>query len=629
MAQTFLEETLEKSFLDYSAFVLQRRAIPDVRDGMKYTARQILHAQYKEGLVETKKIKKSQKSVSAATAFSYVHGDTSCYEQIIRMGRKYVQRYFLETILGNAGQPNASNSYAAARYTEAALSRLGMTIMEYLDSDTLDKDDWSPTYDETGYFPTVFPSVGFYGLCNGSFGSIGVGLISSIPQFNLRELNEVIIKLIDWPKADFELYPDFASGGILLNPKTTLNSLNKGEGKSALLRAHIKKYPKEGYLEVIDLPYGVYTNTVCGELGEAISKGGAPVTDFKDLTQKGVQIRIYGKDLNALEEWLYRNTSIQKHFTIKLIMLDGGKVPKLFTLREALLAHINHASKVLRRKYEYDLKKLKERAHILEGYIKAFSVLDQVIALIRASQNRADAINKLVKEIELTQIQAAAVVDLKLHRLSNMDIQQVKDEYEQNMAEQQSICNILNNKIVFNNKLIDRYKAVAEQFGDERRTEIYAADDFEGIDTSKIQPDTTFFLDYYDFTQAPYYTSYDGMDPEFIHPQVMDSNTEYIIITNKLRGCRRKGTDFSLGRASWGDLFKLQPDEHVINVFEASVFDNDHYWLIPQMADGTEYAVHYSYVKCASARGKKLINKKVNVRKCMIDEEKKNLKQLT
>ena len=626
---TYLESTLEKSFLDYSAFVLQRRAIPDARDGMKYTARQIIHAQLREGLTYKKGHKKSQKSVSAATAFSYVHGDTSCYEQIIRMGRKYVQRYFLEDIVGNGGQPNASDSYAAARYTEAALSPLACTITEYLESDTLAKSDWSPTYDETGYFPTVFPSIGFYGICNGSFGSIGVGLISSIPQFNLNETNNVIIKLIDNPKAEFELLPDFASGGILLNPQTTITSLSKGEGKSAILRAHVKKYPKGGYLEVIDLPYGVYTNTVCGELGKAIEDGVKVVTEFKDLTQKGVQIRVYGPDLDALEHWMYKNTSIQKHFTIKLIMLDKGKTPKLFTLREALLAHITHAAQCLRNKYQYDLKQLKDRAHILEGYLKAFSILDEVIAIIRGSNGRQDAINQLSSQKGFSTAQATAIVDLKLHRLSHLDVMQVQNELDRNMAEQKDLEVLLNDKTTFNNALKQRYADVAAQYGDERRTEICAVADYEGIDTSKIEPDTTFFLDYYDYKLAPYYTSYDGEDKEFIQPHAMYSDTEYIILTNKLRGCRRKGTDFTLGRAEWNDLFKLQPDEHVVTVIEASVFDNDHYWLVLTLEDGTEYAMHYSYVTRASERGKKLTNKKLNVRSYMILEQRGNLKQLT
>lgn len=273
MVEKSLESILEESFLNYSAFVLQRRAIPDVRDGMKYTARQILHAQYKDKLDCKHPFKKSQKSVAAATSFSYVHGDASCYEQIVRMGRPLVQRFFMEEFHGNNGTPCSSDDYSAPRYTEARLSGLTLQCMQYLNDGVLAEKDWSPTYDEEGKFPLVLPSLGFYGLCNGSFGSIGVGLISSIPQFNLREMNQAIINLINDENATVDLLPDFASGGILLNPETVRRSLAAGEGKSALLRGIIKKFPKEGYLEVVELPYGVYTNTVCVELEKAKDKG--------------------------------------------------------------------------------------------------------------------------------------------------------------------------------------------------------------------------------------------------------------------------------------------------------------------------------------------------------------------
>lgn len=607
MEQRNLENVLEQSFLDYSAFVLQRRALPDARDGMKYTARQIIHAQLREGLTYKKGHKKSQKSVSAATAFSYVHGDTSCYEQIIRMGRKYVQRYFLEDIVGNAGQPNASGSYAAARYTEAALSPLACLVMEYLESDTLNDSDWSPTYDETGRFPTVFPSVGFYGLCNGSFGSIGVGLISSIPQFNLNEMNEVIIKLIDDPKAEFELYPDFASGGILLNPKTTLDSMNKGEGKSALIRSHINKYPKEGFLEVVDLPYGVYTNTVCGELGEALNKGTTLFTDFKDLTQRGVQIRIYSKDLDSLEQWLYKNTSIQKHFTIKFIMLDKGKVPKLFTLREAILAHINHASLMLRRKYEFDLRKLQERAHILEGFVHAFSILDEIIKLIRESDGRADAINKLINK-EFSKAQAEAVVDLRLHRLSHLDIQKIEEELKRNLEEQESINTILTNKDVFNNTLKGRYEYVAEQWGDKRRTEI----DNSGILDIGISetPVKDFYVQLKNDSYIAFYEEDEAPEEDY-NTMHLELNKDYIIISSNLRGFEINSTSFKMDKHNWKEIISLKKDEHFVMICDKAQLKNKEQYFIVEH-DGKKYNLHSSFVLRASTRGKKLTSKSFN-----------------
>lgn len=609
-----LEAILESSFLDYSAFVLQRRAIPDARDGMKYTARQILHAQFKDKLDAKHQFKKSQKSVSAATAFSYVHGDTSAYEQIIRMGRPLVQRYALEEINGNGGTPTGSGTYSAARYTEARLSNLGLAIFDYINSETLPDNEWSPTYDEEGVFPLVLPSVGFYNLVNGSFGSIGVGLISSIPQFNLREMNEAICKLIDDPNTEIELLPDFASGGILLNPKTTLSSLSRGEGKSALVRGKIRKNAKEGWLEVLELPYGVYTNTVCIELEKALDKGNPPFTKFKDLTQQKVQLRIYSADLDELEKWLYKNTSVQKHFTIKLIMLNNGKTPKLFALKDAILAHIGHTKRVYRAQYEHELKLLLSQQEILEGLIRAHSIIDDIIATIKASSGRADAVQQLCEQYGFTAPQAAAIVDLRLHRLSNMDVVDLQNQLEKCIDSQNEIKRVLENEILFNQELKAIYEKIAREFGDKRRTEISESDVWETEqDGGKATKDfyVRFFAEGYD-------SAYNKEDEIFSEPAsepvvFMEPDIEYIIVTNKMRGFTRKGAEFIMGHVAWKDLLKLADDEFV--QFVISKQDMENYEFVEfDCDDGNRYSVHSSFITMgASARGKKLVSGKYNV----------------
>lgn len=610
----YLEKILEDSFLNYSAFVLQRRAIPDARDGLKYTGRQILHAQYKDKLDAAHPFKKSQKSVAAATSFSYVHGDASAYEQIIRMGRPLVQRYFLEEFNGNEGTIINSDDYSAARYTESRLSVLGMKLFEFINKDVLDKDAWSPTYDEEGLFPLVLPSVGFYNLCNGSFGSIGVGLISSIPQFNLREMNEVICKLIDNSNAEFKLYPDFASGGILLNPETTISSLEKGEGKSALVRGKIIHHPKDGYLEVRELPYGVYTNTICVELQKALDKGKPPFDSYKDLTKTSVNIRIYSKKLDELEKWLYKNTSVQKHYTIKMIMLDKGKLPRLFGLREALLEHIAHARVVLGRAYEFDLKQLQAREEVLNGLIKAYSILDDVIATIKASNGRADAIRRLCETYGFTEPQATAIADLRLHRLSQIDIQKLHDELEQNLAEQKSLLEILNDRAVFDLHLKRIYEEVGSRFGDKRRTEICTVDTWETEqDGGKANKD-------FYFVHQPdgYLAAYNKSDEIFedvpdIVPSYMEQGEEFIILTNQVRGFVREGSDFLMGKIRWEDLVKLNKDERVVCVYPKSVIDSCEFIELTTDS-GDTYSIHNSFVLFgASKRGKKIVSGKYNV----------------
>lgn len=603
-----LEKILEESFLNYSAFVLQRRAIPDVRDGMKYTARQILHAQYKDKLDCAHPFKKSQKSVAAATSFSYVHGDFSCYEQIVRMGRPLVQRYFMEEFHGNNGTPCSSSDYSAPRYTEARLSSIALQIFQYLNDGVIDEKDWSPTYDEEGKFPLVLPSLGFYGLCNGSFGSIGVGLISSIPQFNLREMNQALIALINDPKAEIDILPDFASGGILLNPQTVKRSLTEGEGKSALLRGVVEKYPKEGYLEVTELPYGVYTNTVCVELEKAKEANQAPFKDFKDLSKKSVRLRIYSDNLDKCEKWLYKNTSVQKFFTIKLIMLRGGKMPKKFSLREAMLEHITHTKSVLRRHYEHELQVLKNRAEVISGFIRLQSILDEVIAAIRAVDGGKSAVIVMLRrDFEFTELQAIAIADRRLHQLSKFDIRALEGELEENIEKQHGIEGILGDATIFNGKLSDIYQQVADTYGDARRTRISDTDEWESSASGKVGKDAYCYLSITGYIAAYSRDDEDlaGCDDRLIINR--QPNDVLCIVTNQLRAFARNVSDLSTGRSKWEDLLSLKDGETVIGVMSKSEFDALSS-VVFEMADGTERTLHPSFITtAASKRGKKIL----------------------
>lgn len=603
-----LEKILEESFLNYSAFVLQRRAIPDVRDGMKYTARQILHAQYKDKLDCAHPFKKSQKSVAAATSFSYVHGDSSCYEQIVRMGRPLVQRYFMEEFHGNNGTPCSSSDYSAPRYTEARLSSIALQIFQYLNDGVIDEKDWSPTYDEEGKFPLVLPSLGFYGLCNGSFGSIGVGLISSIPQFNLREMNQALIALINDPKAEIDILPDFASGGILLNPQTVKRSLTEGEGKSALLRGVVEKYPKEGYLEVTELPYGVYTNTVCVELEKAKEANQAPFKDFKDLSKKSVRLRIYSDNLDKCEKWLYKNTSVQKFFTIKLIMLRGGKMPKKFSLREAMLEHITHTKSVLRRHYEHELQVLKNRAEIINGFIRLQSILDEVITAIRAVDGGKSAVIVMLRrDFEFTELQATAIADRRLHQLSRFDIRALEGELEENIEKQHGIEGILGDATIFNGKLSDIYQQVADTYGDARRTRISDVDEWESSASGKVEKDAYCYLSTTRYIAAYSRDDEDlaGCDDRLIINR--QPNDVLCIVTNQLRAFARNVSDLSTGRSKWEDLLSLKDGETVIGVMSKSEFDALSS-VVFEMADGTERTLHPSFITtAASKRGKKIL----------------------
>jgi len=617
-----LEQTVQQDFTDFAAFVAQRRAVPDARDMFKYTARQILHAQQKDKLTHAHPFKKSQKSVAAATSFSYVHGDSSAYQQIIHMGRDLVQRYKFEEINGNGGTPIQSDGYAASRYTEARTSELTDDIFKYLGSG-LERSDWAPTYDEEGEFPLVLPSVGYYNICNGSFGSIGVGLISSVPQFNLKEVNNAIIHLIDDRNCDVSILPDFASGGILLNPKSTENSIRNGEGKSAILRGKVKI--SKDYLDIVELPYGVYTETICKEIGAAMEDGNCPITEFKDLSRETVHIRVWSKDIKEAEKWLYKNTSTQKHFVIKMIMLHEGKRPKLFSLREALLAHIEHAKKVLKKECEFQLNQLQLREEILKGLLLAYSIIDSVIKTIKESNGRQDAIRQLVNgisdgvtgdKVNFTLRQAEAIVDLRLHRLSSLDITKLRDELNSNLIEQDRYKTLIQMKEEFYTLLKLHYSNVAKKYGDARKTEIFKGDEYESFDNET--PTKEFWLAW---NGEEYIADYND-DMEELATNKHNLEDDVIILTSHARGFKVKAKKFKLGRYPWTSMFKFHEGEFVL-LADCDTQYNKFNFIKYKNAEGYWKEIHTSFLlNRASARGRQITDKKTEMIDAILIKEK-------
>lgn len=605
------KKTFEQAYTDYSAFVIQRRSTPDARDMFKFTQRQIMYAQFINKLRHKDKFQKSQKSVAAAMSHSYVHGDASCYSVIIHLCRPCYTRYYMEDFTG-AIMMTGSTAYGASRYTECRLSSLADRVFNYIKEDGLTENDWNPTYDDESEYPTLFPSVGYYNICNGAFGSIGVGIASSVPQFNLEEINKAIQDLIDDPSVDIHILPDFASGGIIMNPTTTLASLFKGTGKSILLRGEVVLDERKGYLTIKSLPYGVYTDTVCSKIAEEMDKPNSIIKDFKDLSQDSVNIRVYGDDLAKIEAWLYKNTQVQNHFTINMIMLDKGKTPKVFSLKEALLAHIEHAKGVYRRQFEYELNKLKLRQEILEGLIRAYSILDDVIQCIKSSKDRADAIANLVNRFNFSARVSEAIVELKLHRLTNMDIQKLHDELDENLLSQNRINEILTDTNLFNTYLKGEYQNVAEAWGDERRTKIYNGKEFE-TDADGATPTCEYILvsskdEYISSSQdndedLSVFEAQGETEKIFVNP----TEDEVIIFSNTGRVFLRKGTELKIGHFAWADVLSLKKDEHIVKIWRKPD--------IPEMVtiDGKQY--HNSYLICsASKRGKKFTTGTWNIK---------------
>ena len=471
-----LKPIIEESFAQYSAAVIQSRALVDARDGLKPSARQIFYSMLLHKLTSNNAYKKTANAVGMAMADFYIHGDSSCEGIIMRAGQSFAMRYPLVDVKGNAGSLIESGNWAAMRYTESRLSKLSGVLFEDIDKDTV--TEWRDSYDNTKQYPGVLPSKGFYNLCNGTSG-IAVGLASSIPQFNLNELNRALINLIQNPNCDFDdIYcaPDFATGAILLNANEVKESLRAGNGPACKLRSVVEFDSGERCFVVKEIPYSVYTNTICGQLEKIIESEENPgVERFNDLTGKTPLIKIYlSKKANPdkVLKYLYKNTSLQYYYGINLTMLDNGKYPRVFGWREALQAHIDHEKVVYRRGFEHDLNKMKFRVHIIDGLLICIARIEEVIQTIKTSASTAEANARLQKEYLLDADQAKAVLDLKLSRLAHLEVTKLNGEKNDLLTKISALEQILNDEKLFNNELIKGWQDVAKRFGDARRTQI-------------------------------------------------------------------------------------------------------------------------------------------------------------
>lgn len=469
------KDIITQSFTQYSAAVAQSRALIDVRDCLKPSARQIFYSLYTDKFLFNKPYKKTLKAVGSLARY-YIHGDASAVGVLMRAGQSFSMRYPLMDINGNAGTLLESGNWAHQRYTESRLSELACNIFNSIDKNVI--NDWRDNYDNTEQYPGVLPSKGFYNIVNGTLG-IAVGLASSIPQFNLTEVNKALIYLLEHPDCSFEeIYcaPDFATGALLLNEKEVKESLKNGNGSACKLRSVIEYDIKDHCLIVKEIPYGVYTNTICGQLEAIINSEDNPgINRFNDLTGTNVNIKIYllpKVNPDRVIKYLYKNTSLQYYYGINMTMLDEGKFPKVFTWKEALQAHINHEKIIYRKGFEYDLNKINYRIHIINGLLICLAAIEEVIQTIKASPSAAAAKIKLQEQYLLDEEQAKAVLDMKLSRLANLEVQKLKDEKNSLEIEKNKIENILNNENLFNQELINGWKEVIKKFGDERRTKI-------------------------------------------------------------------------------------------------------------------------------------------------------------
>lgn len=475
--ETDFQKQIENAFLTYGASVAQERAIPDVRDMLKIGLRQGLYAQFTNKLTHKDKMQKAQKSVAAAMAQSYVHGDAAMYDTFIRAARPWSYRYPVEEVQGNAGNQSAPDSHAAARYVEMRAGEIADLLFNGIKKNAIG-EQWYSNYDDTEMIPSVFPSIGYWNIVNGCSG-IAVALATSVPQFNLKEVNEALIKIIQNPDVDFNsIYcaPDFATGGIITNATAVKESLKLGNGESVRLQAKLTYVPEQNMIQATELPYGVFTDTVIKQL--KILTNDNPnygIEKVMDYTQTIADIRIYlskGVNVKKMISKLYKDTSLENWFSINMVLLDQGRFPKVFGWREACNAYIEHIRECKRNIIQFDLDKAIARKNIVDGLIKAYSIIDEVVALIRASESPAEASIKLINTYGFNEEQTKAILAMKLSSLTKLDIVKLNEEAEKLIENIRSLTHLLNTPHDLDEELIKALREVSNKFGDDRRTKV-------------------------------------------------------------------------------------------------------------------------------------------------------------
>ena len=553
-----LKPIIEESFINYSGAVLQNRALVDVRDGLKPSARQIFYSMLLNKLTHDKPYKKTANAVGMAMADFYIHGDSSCEGVIMRAGQPFAMRYPLVDVKGNAGSLIESGNWAATRYTESRLSKVSNLLFTDINKDTI--DEWRDSYDNTKQYPAVLPTKGYYNICNGTMG-IGIGMACSIPQYNLKEMNQALEYLLLHPDCDFDdiyIAPDFATGAVLLNEDDVKASMKRGTGFACKLRSVVDYDKKENCFVVTEIPYSVYTNTICGELENIINSEENPGVDrFNDLTGKTPLIKIYltkKANPNKVLKYLYKNTSLQSHYSINFTMLDNGRFPKVFTWKEMLQAHIDHEKEIYRRGFEFDIKKIEDRLHIIEGLLRVIEDIDEVVRLIKTSVSTQEARIKLMTCYELDEPQVKAILDMKLSRLAHLEVEKLKSEKTKLENERNFIYNIINNEELFNNELVKGWREVASKYGDARRTQILniSKDDEEPTEKQELLINLSNQNNIYVTTTSTLYTQRRGG----VGNKFKMSKGEYVIAT-----ASGSNLDTLLLFSNYGNCFHITPSE--------------------------------------------------------------------
>jgi len=475
-----IEDEMKSSYLDYAMSVIVSRALPDARDGLKPVQRRILYALNDMGLRHDTPYKKSARIVGEVLGKYHPHGDTAVYDAMVRMAQDFSMRYQLVDGQGNFGSID-NDPPAAMRYTEARLSRIAAEMLADIDRDTV---DFTPNFDESLKEPVVLPAKLPNLLLNGASG-IAVGMATNIPPHNLGELCDGIACLIDNPDATIDDLmalipgPDFPTGGVLEGLEGIRAAYTTGHGRMVIrARTHIEEATRGGRYRIVvsELPYQTNKATLVERIADLVRNkkidGISEVRDESD--REGMRIVIELKREGQAQQVLnnlYKHTSMQSSFFVNMLALVDGQ-PKMKTLKGALLHYIDFRRQVITRRSRFDLEKTKERAHILEGFKIALDNLNEVIATIRRSQTVEAARNNLMKQFDLTQVQAQAILEMQLRRLAALERKKITDEYAELLKTIAYLEDLLANPKKIDFLIKEDVGELKSKYSDPRRTEI-------------------------------------------------------------------------------------------------------------------------------------------------------------
>ena len=609
-----LKGTMESSYIDYAMSVIVSRALPDVRDGLKPVQRRILYAAQTMGATPDKKTKKCATIVGETMGHYHPHGDSSIYGALVNLGQPWTTRYPLIEKQGNFGSDDG-DSPAAMRYTEAKLSKIAMEMLDGINKNTVDivpNFSNEKGYDEPVILPAKFPNL----LVNGTTG-IAVGMATNIPPHNLREVINAAIKIIDNRinedrDTDIEELlpivkgPDFPTGATILGKKGIEEAYRTGRGKIRMRAVCDIETLHNGKSVIVvrELPYQVFRSRVIENIADLVKdKRIDGITAINDTVGKNSDSKIkieLRRDVNpqVVLNQLYKHTQLQDTFGVIMLCIVNGQ-PKVLNLKEVLCEYLKHQVEVVTRRTQYDLNKCEERAHILEGLLKALEHIDEIIKIIRNSDDGDEAKLRLIEAFGFTDAQAQAIVDMRLRALTGLERHKIESEYkylEEKIAYYKSI---LSDKKILLGVIKEEIKAIADKYGDDRRTKIGY---YEGeIDMEDLIPDDDTViamtgLGYIKRMETDNFKAQNrggrgikGMqtiNDDYIEDLLMTTNHHYLMFfTNMGKVYRLKAYEIpEAGRTARGtaivNLLQLMPDEKVTAIIPIKEYDDDKYLLM-------------------------------------------------